>query len=63
MNCDFDQISQVTRTGPLGPALRTVAPNHCSDFWSICWPDALLLPVDESNVSYGWAISCLRRDE
>lgn len=35
---------KLTRTGPFGPALRTVAPNHWSDFWSICCPDALLLP-------------------
>ena len=26
----------LTKTAPLGPALLTVAPNHCSDFWSIC---------------------------
>lgn len=39
------EFSKLTRTGPLGPALRTVAPNHWSDFWSICCPDALLFPV------------------
>ena len=41
----FQILVQLTKTGPLGPALRTVAPNHWSDFWSICWPDALLFPV------------------